>query len=269
MLKRAFPGSDDAANKSLHKVKKPCVAPLGISDSIFEANETSTERSSGSPSSPIEDDDYPTRPSTPTLVAKIEAEAKAKIKADSKHVDSLRVSSDAMCGFCRGPIHIRPHAFLRDHVHSDQRMCTPCSWALQRTAIMSSIRGIIQNPADQLRLQRLASRQHQAHMEEIDFFKRHNKVKPVIHPKCFNPQYLNSFPVFSPVYTPVELPPTPKISPNVLSMLSPCNVMHAPPLELTPPSSPVLQSIPLRRQLSTISRLSRTQSHGPSVELFG
>lgn len=261
MLKRTNPGRNTDAGASPQK--KPRRSTFGNLVSLSEPM-VGCMKSNSSLADFNEDGDHcPTRPSTPSLETEIAAEARAK------NAGRLHVSDDAMCGFCRGPIHIRPDAFLREHAASDQRMCTPCSWALQRTAIMSSIRGIIRNPADQLRLQQLASRQHQAHMDETAFFERLNKAKPMIKPECFNPQYLQSFPVFSPVYAPVELPPTPKISPNVLSMLSPCNVKHAPPLELTPPSSPALQSKALRRQMSTISRLCQTQSHGPSVGLFG
>lgn len=261
MLKRKSAGLNTDAGVSPQK--KPRCSTFGNLACLSEPM-TSCVKSNSSLANFNEDDgDYPTRPSTPSLKTEIEAEAQ------SKSIDKLHVSVDAVCGFCLGPIHIRPDAFLRNHVHSDQRMCTPCSWALQRTAIMSSIRGIIQNPADQLRLQQLASRQHQAHIDEINFFERHNKAKPAIQPECFNPQHLNSFPTFLPVYAPVKLPPTPKISPNVLSILSPCNVKHAPPLELTPPSSTALPSKSLRRQMSTISRLCQTQSHGPSMGLFG
>jgi hypothetical protein len=133
---------------------------------------------------------------------------------------------------------------------------------------MSSIRGIIQSPSDQLRLQELASRQYQAHRDEIRFFTNHNKTKPTIHPECFNLENFKNYPIFSPVSGPVKLPPTPTLSPSVLSTLSPCNVQHAPPLDLATSPTSALQPIPLLRQKSTISRLSKTLPHGPSAGLF-
>jgi len=260
MLKRNNPGLSTDVYASPQK--KPRRDTLDDFTSLSEPM-VSCIKSNGSLADFNEDgDDYPTRPSTPTLETEIAAEAQAK------SVDRLHVSVDAMCGFCRGPIHIRPDAFLREHAGSDQRMCTPCSWALQRTALMSSIRGIIQSPGDQRRLQQLASRQYQAHMDEIRFFASHNKTKPTIHSECCNPENFKNYPIFSPVSDPVKLPPTPTLSPSVLSTLSPCNVQHAPPLDLSTSGGSALQPIPLRRQKSTISRLSKTLPHGPSAGLF-
>ena len=250
MLKRAFPSSDADAYKS--PTKKPCPETL---DRLVQVSGTmsNTAHSCGAY------DDYQTRVPTPNFTG--------EVSSQPTKMDALQISSNALCGFCLGPIHIRPDAFLRDHLASDQRMCTLCSWAIQRTAVISNRRGIIQDPTEQRRLEQIASRQYQAHMDEIDFFKRHNKTKPTIDASCYGTDHLHKYPVFSPALNPIELPPTPVLTPTTLSLLVQCDVQNAPALELPPSSSPY-PPLPLRRQKSTISRMAATPTHGPSHGLF-